>query len=74
MWTSALIGAKIIGFFGIYGVSARTRGVVPMRTFCEQGEGVNFYNFIQTSFMDGPIRDFLLGIGFEFRKEQTTRW
>jgi len=26
MWTSALFGAKIIGFFEIHGMSARTRG------------------------------------------------
>jgi len=26
IWTSALFGVKIIGFFEIYGVSARTRG------------------------------------------------
>jgi len=35
MWTSALFGEKIIGFFKIYGVSARTReqGVESARTF-----------------------------------------
>jgi len=35
IWTSTLFGAKNIGFFEIYGVSARTRGegVEPVRTF-----------------------------------------
>jgi len=37
MWTSALFSAKNIGFFKIYGVSARTRGIEPVRTFCGQG-------------------------------------
>jgi len=48
MWTFALFGAKIIGFFEIYGVSARSRGegVEPVRTFCRQGG--------RTSFMDSP--------------------
>jgi len=37
MRTSTLFGAKNIGFFEIYGVSARTRGgVEPVRTFCRQ--------------------------------------
>jgi len=35
MRTSALFGAKNIGFFEIYGVSARNfAGVKPVRTFC----------------------------------------
>jgi len=47
----ALVGAKNIGFFEIYGVSAWTRRVEPVRT---RGEEVNFRDFLQTSFMDGP--------------------
>jgi len=44
LWTSELFVAKI--FFEIYGVSARTRGVEPVRTFYEQGGGeVNFLRF-----------------------------
>jgi len=41
---SALFGENI-GFFDIYGVSERTRGVKPMRTFCGQGRRVNFSQF-----------------------------
>jgi len=40
MRTSVLFGAKIFRFFEIYGVSARTRGVEPMWTFCEQGGSI----------------------------------
>jgi len=45
MRTSALFGAKNIGFFEIYGVSARTRkeGVEPVRTFFGKGEGGQFF-------------------------------
>jgi len=43
MRTSALFGAKTFEFFKIYGVSSWTRG-----------EGVNFGDFVRTSFMDGP--------------------
>jgi len=32
MRTSALFGAENLRFFEIYGVSARTRGVEPVRT------------------------------------------
>jgi len=42
MRTSALFGVKNFGFFKIYGVSARTRGVEPERTFFEQG-GAQFF-------------------------------
>jgi len=55
--TSELFGAKNIGFFKIYSVSARTRRVAPaVRTFCEQGgrESI-FRDFVRTSFMDGPL-------------------
>jgi len=37
MWMSAFFAAKNIGFFEMYGVSARTRGVEPVRTFCGRG-------------------------------------
>jgi len=43
MWTFALFGEKTFESYKIYGVSARTRGVEPGRTFCVQGEGVNFF-------------------------------
>jgi len=41
MWTSAIFGAKNLGFFEIYVVSSRTRGerVEPVRAFCGQGGG-----------------------------------
>jgi len=48
MWASAHFGAKIIGFFEIYGVSARTKGkgVEPVWTFCAQrGRGVSVSRF-----------------------------
>jgi len=56
MWTSALLfGAKIIGFFEIYGVPTRTRRVEPVRTFCGQGgKGSILRDFVRTSFMEGP--------------------
>jgi len=54
MWTYKLFGAKIIGFFEIYGVSARTRGVDPVREFCGQRRRESiFHDFKRTSFMDG---------------------
>jgi len=43
---SALFGAKIIGFFEIYGVSARTGG-----------EGVNFSRFCADVFYGRPLTD-----------------
>jgi len=42
MWTSALFGAKSIGFFEIYGVSARTTGLSQFEHFGDKEEGVNF--------------------------------
>jgi len=57
MRTSALFGAKNFGFFEINGVSARTRdegSFEPVRTFCGQGEGSIFHDFVRTSFMDDP--------------------
>jgi len=49
IWTSALLGAKNIGLFEIYGVSARTRGegVEPVRT---RGRGQFF-----TVLCGGPL-------------------
>jgi len=43
MRTSTLFVVKNFGFFEIYGVSARTRGVEPVRTFYGQGEGGQFF-------------------------------
>jgi len=37
MRTSVFFGAKNFGIFEIYGVSARTREVQPVRIFCGQG-------------------------------------
>jgi len=37
MRTSAIFGAKTFRLFEIYGVSARTRGVEPVRTLYGQG-------------------------------------
>jgi len=41
--TSALFDAKKFGFFEIYGESARTRRVEPLRTFGGQGERGQFF-------------------------------
>jgi len=56
MRTSALFGEKNFGYFEIYGVSARTRGigVEPVRTFCEQGGGVNFSRFCANVLWTAP--------------------
>jgi len=57
MQTSALFDAKIIRFFEIYGVSARTRGRVvgTVRTLCGQGgRGLVFRDFVRMSFMEAP--------------------
>jgi len=43
MRTSALFGAKNFGIFEIYGVSAGTRGVDPVRIFCGQGGEGQFF-------------------------------
>jgi len=43
MQTSILFDGKNIGFFEIYGVSTRTRGVEAVRTFYGQGGGVKFF-------------------------------
>jgi len=44
--------AKNFGSFEIYGVSARTREVEPVRTMREGGS--IFHDFVRTSFMDRP--------------------
>jgi len=55
MRTSAfLVQKKKLGFSEIYGVSARTREVKPVRTFCEQG-GVNFFRFCADVFYGRPL-------------------
>jgi len=58
MRTSALFGAKNLGFFKIYGVSARGSGVEPVRT---KGEGkVNFSRFCADVFYGRPLRKSIL--------------
>jgi len=52
----ALFGTKNFGLFEIYGVSAQSRGVEPVQTFCGQGErGSIFRDFVRVSFTDGPL-------------------
>jgi len=55
MRTFALFGVKNFNFLRIYGVSAvRTvqgGGGLTVRTFCGQGGGSIFRDFVQTSFM-----------------------
>jgi len=48
MWTSALFGAKNIGFFEIYGVSARTRegGGGQCGHFSDKGEGGHIFTIL----------------------------
>jgi len=57
MWTSALFGAKNIGFFEVNGVSVQTKGLQPVRIFfADKGRvRVNFCDFVRTSFMDNPL-------------------
>jgi len=56
MWTFAFFGAKIIGFFKIYDVSAQTRERVnPMRHFSDKREGSIFRDFVWKSFMNDPL-------------------
>jgi len=69
MRTSALFGAKIIEFFEICGVSARTRrGVEPVRTFFEQGgKGINFFTILCEHFLwMAPNKLVLLFLKFMF--------
>jgi len=55
MRMTALFGAKDLGFFEIYGVSARTRrrGLNQCGHFAGKGEESIFRDFVRTSFMDG---------------------
>jgi len=46
---------KNFGFFEIYGVFARTRGVEPVQTFCGQGGGVDFSRFCADVFYGQPL-------------------
>jgi len=56
MWASALYGAKNIGPFEIYGVSARKRGIEPVRTFCGQsGSGRFFRDFVSIVLYGQPL-------------------
>jgi len=55
MWTSALFNAKNIGFFEIYGMSARAREVEPVQTFFGQGGGVNFSRFCADVLYGRPL-------------------
>jgi len=62
MRTSAPFGAKNFEFFEIYGVSARTRGrgLSQCGHFSDKGEGGSiFRNFVRTSFMDDPLRQWI---------------
>jgi len=54
MRTSALFGARNFGLFEIYGMSARTRGVEPVKTFFGKGGWV-FRDYARTSSMNGFI-------------------
>jgi len=52
MQTSALFGVKNFGFFKIFSVfTDMWEGLEPVRT---REKGVNFCDFVPTSFMDGP--------------------
>jgi len=62
---SAHFSAKNIGFFEIYGVSARTRGwgVEPVRTFFGQGgrrSNVNFLRFCADVLYGRPLMSLFL--------------
>jgi len=46
MRKSAIFGAKTSRFFEIYGVSAWTKGVEPVRTFCGQEERGQFFTIL----------------------------
>jgi len=55
MRTSALFGVKNLGFFGIYGVSARTRGGGVSQCGHFRTEKSIFRDFVLMSFMDGSL-------------------
>jgi len=54
MRTSAIFGAKDLGFFEIYGMSARTRGLSQCGHFADKG-GQFFAILCGRLFMDGPF-------------------
>jgi len=63
MWTSALFGLKNIEFIEVFGVSERTRrerGRASVDILRTRGRGSIFYDFVQTSFMDGPLLMFFI--------------
>jgi len=51
MRTSTRFGAKNFKFYEIYAMSARTRGVEPVRS-----RGSIFRDFMRTSFMEVPLK------------------
>jgi len=55
MWTSAIFCAKNFGFFDIYGVSARTRGLSHSGHFADKGLGKSIFAICATSFKDGHL-------------------
>jgi len=57
MRTSELFGAKDFEFFEIYGVSALTTGIEPVRTFCDKlWWGFDFSRFcVEVFYVDGPL-------------------
>jgi len=57
--TSALFDAKNFGFFEIYSVSVRTRGV-DLRIVCGQGEEVNFLQFCANVLYGRPLYDMMI--------------
>jgi len=57
MWTSALFGAKNIGFFEIYGVSCPNGqgGLASTNILRTKGEGVNFLRFCADVLYGRPL-------------------
>jgi len=56
MRTFALFGAKDVGYFEIYDVSALTRrDWASADIFRIREEGLIFCDFLRTTFMDGPL-------------------
>jgi len=63
MRTSTLFSVKNFGFFEIYGVTARKRGVEPLQTFIREGEiGVIFSLFCGDVFDGWPLIVFIFCI------------
>jgi len=67
MRTSALFSAKNFRYFKIYGVSARTRWVEPVRT---REEGANFSIFCADVFYERPLLVFEHKLFFKDKFEQ----